>query len=113
MARDRKTTTVRVPEAGAEVACGLVEIALAEATEELMRTKWYMSSRSTEIPKVRMLRIETRMVNTSIGGIHSGQFPMPFLICEAQVNEYVGTFAVRVDFGRGGVEIEDERYAEG
>jgi hypothetical protein len=107
------TKTVRVLEAGSNVAARLVELSMASALAEVKASQWYQSAagEKPEHPEIRFLRIEHRPVATSIGGLHSGSALAPFVIGEVELLGDVRTFAMRLEFGRGGVEIEEERVA--
>lgn len=107
------TKTVRVLEAGSSVAARLIELAMESALAEVKASQWYKiaAGEKPEHPAIRILRIEQRPVATVIGGLHSGSALAPFVIGEVELLGDVRTFAMRLEFGRGGLKIEDERVA--
>jgi hypothetical protein len=93
------------------VATEMMKLAKAEMAEQFAASRWFLTAPKEArmgVPKIDIIGIENRKVELSEGIISHGFVMMPFLVGMATVAGIQAKLSLRLDFGRGGLVVEEQ-----
>ncbi len=93
------------------VATDMLKLAKAEMVRQFVESRWFLTApkeaRSATL-QIEIVGIEERQVELSEGLIAMGGVMMPFLVGVATVGGIQAKVWLRLDYGRGGLVVEEQ-----